>query len=601
MHSPHNPYKILLILFLLGISTGLYAAREPRIVGRYADIPSALAYENAHYVIRFEYDLKGATVTVGANSTVEFQGGRIKNGRIGGDSITLCGDVKLDNVVFANNCLKDKEYRVDWFGDVVDACTMLASLPQQKTILFGNHGYYIKDDCRIVLKEPLVIKGGENTTVSIDGLLQIVQNADLLIDNITFSWVTPNLEPFVTALKSYSTKFSNVGWKNGGTMCVMGSETETAFNLLIENSRELALADIGMPFIELRNGAGFYWRTFDEIHYVNSNLETPHVDYSRNSRMAVSEGTDVIDITGSWDTGDICFFAEKVYDAIRVNSKSSSRITVQNINLHDCVFDFCRGCGLRVNSDYTTLTGWKIVNNYIGSWEDAAINVSSSNGSYFISSVVDKTFVPYSGTYGFYFNTVNSSISQCSFTNNHFLKISRLDDRPYYPAMYFTYLDNCLISGNTAILDDSMASLKWSVLGELRVVHSFGANIVSDNLFNSIYWDPLGLGRDRDEVKSGHKSLLASNNVISVNEHCRTYERVFTLPADFWDMPKSGEEVLNPFACRIQLFFSNLKAINGLTINKVKIPLVSSLELGPDDTFSISYSARPEITVRVLN
>lgn len=594
-------YRIFIVLIFFGFNTNLYATNEPLCIGKDVDISTALAKENMHYVIQYDYDLKGGTITIGTNSVVEFQGGKIKNCRIGGNSITFCGEVKLENVIFTNNCVKDKNYFIDWFDDIMDACEMLASLPNQKSIVFGNHSYYIKDNRRIVLKEPLLLKGGENTTISLDGQLQIVQNADLVIDNIIFFWGTPNKEPFVIALKSYSTKFTSIGWKNGGTMCVMGSENEKAFNLTIENSRTLALADIGVPFIELRNGAGFYWKTFDEIHYVNNDLKTPSVDYTRNSRMDVKEGTDVIDITGSWDTGDICFFAEKVYDAIRVSSKSKSRITIQNINVHDCVFDFCRGCGIRVNSDYTTLTGWKIVNNYIGSWEDAAINVSGKKGTYFIESIIDKTFVPYTGTYGFYFNTLNTSVSKCKFTNNTFLKISRLNDRSYYPAIYLTFIDNCLITGNTAVLDNSLSKLNWGVLGELRVMHSYGSNIVSGNIFNSINWDPSGLGRDRDDVKIGHKSTLTNNNVVLINDNCRTYQQIFTLPTVFWDIPKSNEEILNPFACKIQLYFSNLETINGLTLNKVKIPIVNNLELGPNDTFSISYSESPKITVRVLN
>lgn len=588
-------------MMCLVVNTRLYASNKSFYVSEDAVLSSALANEHTHYIIQSDYDLRGGTIIIGNNSIVEFQGGKIKNGRIGGESLTFCGDVKFENIVFTNNCLKDKNYFIDWFDDIVEAWEMLTTLSNNKTIIFGNHSYYLKGSSRIVLKEPLLLKGSESTTIIIDGKLQIVQNADLVIDNISFSWVTANKEPFVTALSSYSTKFSNIGWKNGGTMCVMGSDNEKAFNLEIENSKELALADIGVPFIELRNGAGFYWRTFDEIHHVNQNLATPEVDYTRNSRMNIKVGTDVIDITGSWDTGDICFFAEKVYDAIRVSSKSKSRITVQNINVHDCMFDFCRGCGIRVNSDFTTLTGWKIVNNYIGSWEDAAISVSGKSGTYFVESIIDKTFVPYTGTYGFFFNTLNSSISKCKFTNNIFLKISRLNYKSFYPAMYFMFIDNCQITGNTAKLDNSMSKLNWGVLGELRVMHSYGSNIVSDNIFNSINWDPIGLGRDRDDVKIGHKSLLTNNHVVLINDNCRTYQKVFTLPTDFWDTPKSNEENLNPFACKIQLFFSNIEAINGLTLNKVKIPIVNNLELGPNDTFSISYSSNPKIIVRVLN
>jgi len=601
MNISKNTYWIVIVLLFFGINTRLYAYNELLYIGKDSDIATLLAKDNTHFVIQNDYDLRGATIIIGSNSIVDFQGGKIKNCRIGGNNLGFSGDVKLEKVIFINNCLKDKKYIIDWFDDAVKACEMLASLPEQKTIVFGNHRYYFNGNSRLVIQEPLLLKGEENTAIELDGIFQIVQYSNLEIENIFFSWVTPNKDPFVIALKSYSTKFTSIGWKNGGTMCVMGSESERAFNLKIENSKILALADIGAPFIELRNGAGFYWRTFDEIHFVNKDMKTPSVDYTRNSRMDVKEGTDVIDITGSWDTGDICFFAEKIYDAIKVSSKSRNRITVQNINVHDCVFDFCRGCGIRVNSDYTTLTGWKVVNNYIGSWEDAAINVTGNKGTYFIKSTIDKTFVPYTGTYGFFFNTSNSSISQCKFTNNTFLKISRLDEKQYHSAMFFTNIDNCQIYGNTSILDESMSTLKWGVLGELRVLNSYGSNIVSDNIFNSIYWDPLGLGRDRKDVKIGHKSLLANNNVVLINEKCRTYQQIFTLPTAFFDIPKSDEETLNPFACKIQLLFSNIDAIRGLTINKVNIPIVNNLELGPNDTFSISYSTKPEITVRVLN
>lgn len=74
-----------------------------------------LGYENLTYIIVGDIDLEGETLTLGNNSTLDFQGGSFSNGTIVGNDTKLEGNVKLSSITLTGTC-SNSELNIEWFN-----------------------------------------------------------------------------------------------------------------------------------------------------------------------------------------------------------------------------------------------------------------------------------------------------------------------------------------------------------------------------------------------------------------------------------------------------------------------------------------------------
>lgn len=89
--------------------------------------------ENTIYVIRYDFDLKGETVTIPENCVLEFEGGSLSNGSVDFNHCAVCG---LKKSIFKNiisTGIISNNYYIEWFdGDVSDTLESLSTLFETK-------------------------------------------------------------------------------------------------------------------------------------------------------------------------------------------------------------------------------------------------------------------------------------------------------------------------------------------------------------------------------------------------------------------------------------------------------------------------------------
>lgn len=88
---------------------------------------------NTRYIIQYDYDLNGATLTVPEGCTLDFQGGSFNNGTVVFSNTLLLGIVQI-NCDF-NGQVENNEVYISWFGDRTDDIYYHKILEQTYSIL----------------------------------------------------------------------------------------------------------------------------------------------------------------------------------------------------------------------------------------------------------------------------------------------------------------------------------------------------------------------------------------------------------------------------------------------------------------------------------
>lgn len=118
--------KKLFVFFIAGIAISAIAREslpsnfdnEVVYVSDGADLSKLLTQDDTRFVIRHSHNLDGKNIVVGSNSVLDFQGGRICDGRIVGNGCLIEGSLLFDHVNFSNSCKID--YITDSFISIVD-------------------------------------------------------------------------------------------------------------------------------------------------------------------------------------------------------------------------------------------------------------------------------------------------------------------------------------------------------------------------------------------------------------------------------------------------------------------------------------------------
>ena len=175
---------------------------------------------NTRYIIQYDYDLDGETITVPEGCTLDFQGGSLKNGCvIGNKSKIEAGLLNIFNNTLLESNWITTEFHPEWWGAVPDANrdnviplqNMLDSMGQidsSKTIVFAS-GTYITSKISLSGTSNITFKGKntiikyahENSEISNgDDLLYITSGdkscSDIFIEGITFigGWSNLHIE-----------------------------------------------------------------------------------------------------------------------------------------------------------------------------------------------------------------------------------------------------------------------------------------------------------------------------------------------------------------------------------------------------------------------
>lgn len=147
---------------------------------------------NTRYIIQYDYDLNGETVTVPEGCTMDFQGGSLANGTLLGNKTKLKGSVSLIQCIGEGVFDIDK-VNVRWFGATGDGSDSTDSFnnaltfinkkisytenPTNVSTLYIPNGIYKINNVKVVNCSIT----GESSTAT------IIQSTDDSTDNVTFS------------------------------------------------------------------------------------------------------------------------------------------------------------------------------------------------------------------------------------------------------------------------------------------------------------------------------------------------------------------------------------------------------------------------------
>lgn len=185
--------------------------------------------ENTRYILQYDYDLNGQTITIPANCVIEFEGGSISNGNIQGNSTIIVSPSRRifgDTTTLIGNWSIDCIYP-EWFGAIADGiqdsstaishCIKMAQGSSSgMTVKFGNGIYLVKAPIELSNLSVVKIEGEDKLISTIAG-----ENIDYIFKfedndiNRYFSFSNISLDGKNKTLHGiYSTKLARSRFEN---------------------------------------------------------------------------------------------------------------------------------------------------------------------------------------------------------------------------------------------------------------------------------------------------------------------------------------------------------------------------------------------------
>lgn len=426
---------------------------------------------NTIYVIQYDYVL-GADITIPDNCVLKFEGGSISasgsNDTITGTNTAVeAGVVKaLDIAITFTGTWSVDKFSVDWFG-TTDFNSILAKIISTScfsSYAFNKLNYNSSADGSYSISNSVNLYGVDKvSTINIAHQIQITQTAaNIELHNLKFNFSVVNSSPFIHSVGGFGTLLNRCGWYNGGTFVKMGTTTTMSYNLRVKSSTRLILANAGKPLFELTNGCGFYMTDFDEIHHVDAT--TP----SQGQTMNTVEGTDFLLVNGNWDTANISVFVEKLYNGISVVSPTTNRINFNNVNIHECIFDYVRNSAIsikKVSSFNGTFT-----NNHIFSWEGIGFDAKGYPGTdtviIYNTKIINNKFLR-SGEASLDISTGSSPSNNVIIANNIFYNDNaNYDDKTDKIAVRIFNESSFLVCNNLSIINNNIGTGSFSIAAD---------------------------------------------------------------------------------------------------------------------------------------
>ena len=116
---------------------------------------SMMQWPNTIYIIQYDYDLQGETITVPENCVLQFEGGMLSNGTIVGDKTKISSNganiFNADNISFDGTYLNNI-FNLSWFYSIEDESAIhkaIAVIPLNKTLLCDQEEIYLKKELTV--------------------------------------------------------------------------------------------------------------------------------------------------------------------------------------------------------------------------------------------------------------------------------------------------------------------------------------------------------------------------------------------------------------------------------------------------------------------
>lgn len=189
---------------------------------------------NTVYVVRYDFCLGGATITLPKNSTLKFEGGSIDNGTIVGSNTKIkAGIEKIFNNITINGTWNCSEIYDDWFTKVDDSFVNLQNMCNLTSdVLLGN--IYINQNHTITIPSNAAsIKPNSNTIINIKGTIAV--NPNEFTNYYVFRLIDKN-----------NVTFTGGGSLIGDVETHTGTTGEWGHGLFIQGSNNITISNLNL-------------------------------------------------------------------------------------------------------------------------------------------------------------------------------------------------------------------------------------------------------------------------------------------------------------------------------------------------------------------
>lgn len=318
--------------------------------------------------------------------------------------------------------------------------------------------------------------------------------------------------------------FDSVQFSNVATVLVGGTESLACHSVRFVNLKGY-LHNLGTPAFKLTNGTGLF---LQGGLFINGTTTPPHGEL-----MDTVVGSDLVSISGNWDTLEIKGIYERFYRVLY--GKTNGKV-IQNVEL-DGVFDYIRqSCvDLESNTVLGGITGIKITDSWVFCWEGSSIKIK--NTSSLIRNVsISNCDITCSGSKAIEFHGVKSFV-----VDNNRISGTGQKDADMNGIFIEGACEHFVISANVlSYAPDTgitWGSTPWIYVNSLCDKY----NITGNTAWGYILPNPTIVSRNR----------LVASNVQWGNENDGRYDKKYTL-----SIPSDGADFTNPYVFEIEIFIS---------------------------------------------
>lgn len=311
---------------------------------------------NTRYVIQYDYDLNGETITVPERCTLDFQGGSLKNGTVSGNNTRISGDKSFfpSTLSFAGTFILPTVY-VDWFipernyGDYVDEYINKAFDMARligASVTFGNklsQGYFIKS---VIEASGVQVYGNNSTLISTNSSI-FKFSGGCRISDINLSFYPYQGQTGATDKKVYAISLGEGGAESYDSNISNVSIDGFFYGVVVNKVWNLRMSNIIIR--RTRIGIQAYGKS------VNNSIVNANIDCQGSGSRCVKfndEGEHVNDISEGWVIANSVFTSAEI--GIEANNMS-------HVFLSNCIVDLCSGRCMRFTRNCINI---KLENNY---------------------------------------------------------------------------------------------------------------------------------------------------------------------------------------------------------------------------------------------
>lgn len=459
---------------------------------------SMISKENTIYIIQYDYNLNGQTITIPSGCVLKFEGGSISNGSIKGtDTNIIAPQIRIFNTILLSGTWKVRDIFDDWFD--FNATTNFDNINN-----FYNISILQSDD----LENNVILKGNYYSSLKDGIVLSLSSNTNLVL-NGSISLLPNNLSSYsiIKGVDKENIKISGGGRLIGDLQNHLGDTGEWGFGISFTGCKTVSITNIDSSYMW---GDGLYIGASDDTkeETLSQNIQVNNCKFEYNRRQGIS-------ITGAVDVFvNNCYF----FNTGRINGTNPkagldiepSGLYNSNVTISNCIADSNVSTGFLVYGDNRNI----VIDNCASKNQLISITIAQRSAT----TDNDDVFIRH-GNIGGSLQITRGNI--------------RVEDCEV-DSVYFT-ADTAGVGANVTISNSVLGAKRWEGSTYFNSVFLIDSNSQINNLYifdSKIDYDPsiltqglfnIGGNSIRDNILFENCDISQKNTVNSLNTKVGSY------------------------------------------------------------------------------